>query len=385
MFGVGLPSSRSYDRVEERREEARQERRKNVMIGVGACALVGLWVFRHRGAINTVLDTVPHTPKPTQTLPIYLKSIGTTSIRISQIVYPVVSKATTSLITVTPEDTENFVINNDLLNFSLHTTIKDSVQAPDFSLKTMDEINKSLGKYHLRATDIKPMDDRTKVDRRENLSDSYFYVRHGVTDWNKKVFEKNGPMDLPLSEQGVKDVKQAVLDLGNRKATVIATAPSLRTIQTAEFFSRHFGLPYFVCDALKPRDVGSWEAIKDKLPEILASEDENSPDFYEKIKGKLELIYPAEAESLEAFKLRTSSAILSILRMQKQIPIIVGHGSVLRTFVESYKVEYNRLGLERKYGTVFELERIVRKQVDSADLEPNTNYTGDIGDSGLGS
>ena len=259
---------------------------------MGACIL-GLWAFRHRGAFTAVAPST--LPQPTQTSPIYLKQIqkDPIGIRINKIVYPVKSKATTSQITITPQDTENFVLNENLLNYSLHNTIRESSQTPDFSIKTMDEINTIIGKYHLRATDVKPMEDITKmVRRRENRYDTYFYVRHGVTDWNKNLFLKNGPMDLPLSKQGVNEVKQAVLDVRDCKATVIATAPSLRTIQTAEIFSRYFGLPYFVYDDLKPRDVGSWEAIKDKLPEILASEDENRPDFYERIKDKLELIYP---------------------------------------------------------------------------------------------
>lgn len=213
------------------------------------------------------------------------------------------------------------------------------------------------------------------MDSNNTLYESAFYVRHGSTYMSKTTFRLKGPQDFPLNNRGIWEVGQAIEDIGSHKVTLIAAAPSLRTIETAQILSMHFGIPYIICDGLKARDLGPFEAYKNKLPRLVRNE--GNPAFFKRVEERLEEILPPEAEKLDAFKLRTSETIKKILRLPGS-PIIVGHGSALRGFNELNNISQTKDSTSitsRKYGTVFEfkLQKNPTHKAETSDTSDNSD------------
>lgn len=160
------------------------------------------------------------------------------TVDVSKIVFPVKCRLNESLDSfwtispVDPEKCEPWDKTSDIIRL-----IKQI--CPESQSLDHDKINEALAPFNLKTTNIKLMDERIKVELPEKrmplFSDhTFLYVRHGVTDWNRNVFLTQGPLDLPLNDQGIEDVKQAIEDIESHKASVIAAAPSRRTIETKE-------------------------------------------------------------------------------------------------------------------------------------------------------
>ncbi|MCK4591853.1 class I tRNA ligase family protein, partial [Candidatus Parcubacteria bacterium] len=103
---------------------------------------------------------------------------------------------------------------------------------------------------------INSVDDlRNKTDQKIT---KFILLRHGESESNvKKV--KAGQIDgYPLTQKGIKQVKNATETLKKKKIDIIISSPVLRTKQTAEIISKKLGIKYIKDERIREYDFGSW-------------------------------------------------------------------------------------------------------------------------------
>jgi len=156
-------------------------------------------------------------------------------------------------------------------------------------------------------------------------------VRHGLTQANIDGLYI-GSTDVPLAENGKKDLKNLKSKFEYPKAGVLYCSPLLRCLQTAEILFPE--MKKNIINDLRECDFGNWENKS-------ANSLKNDPDFLSWISsGKVSSA--CTAESMRSFTLRIRSCfeniIDNIIRNEKKDAIIVTHGGVIMTALATFGV-----------------------------------------------
>lgn len=134
-------------------------------------------------------------------------------------------------------------------------------------------------------------------------------IRHGSTALNNESDERfRGWADVPLAEEGVKEIQESLPALKKAKLDGLITSDMQRTVKTAEIISKELNIPILEkTDALRPWHLGQFtgQPVKPNLP-ILQDYIKNKPDV--PVPG---------GESFNQFKQRVIRAVQSI---QKRYP-----------------------------------------------------------------
>ena len=149
-------------------------------------------------------------------------------------------------------------------------------------------------------------------------SASFYFIRHGQTDWNLKDLLQ-GWTDIPLNETGLSQARSAVSMLSGKGISRIVSSPLARAHKTAEIINEHLRVPLLVVDGLKERSVGVLEGtVKDKsfLP----------TDYY--TMQQIE-----KGEHVDAFKERIAKTMHAVLDPE-HTTLIVAHGGVYWALME---------------------------------------------------
>jgi len=157
-----------------------------------------------------------------------------------------------------------------------------------------------------------------------------YLIRHGAT-LNDGVKRYKGSIDVPLSEEGIEQIKKVSLYLGQRlkdQKLVVYSSPLSRALRSAEIISQVFNLKPVIVPELRERNFGIWEGmsfdeIKERYPEEFSLWASN-PLRYS----------PPQGESTIEVRDRVMKALKWILQpsdssFQPDI-IVVAHGGVNR-------------------------------------------------------
>jgi probable phosphoglycerate mutase len=88
-----------------------------------------------------------------------------------------------------------------------------------------------------------------------------YLVRHGETEWNR-VRRFQGRSDLPLNQEGKKQVRALALALQNIPLLAIYTSPLLRALETARSIKVfHPSTPLFEEESLMEMDLGEFDGM----------------------------------------------------------------------------------------------------------------------------
>lgn len=87
-----------------------------------------------------------------------------------------------------------------------------------------------------------------------------YLVRHGETDWNVKGLIQ-GHSDIPLNENGVKQVKNLAIKLRTVKFNAVYSSDLIRAKRTAEIIAMEKKLAVKTTAALRERYFGKYEGI----------------------------------------------------------------------------------------------------------------------------
>lgn len=92
------------------------------------------------------------------------------------------------------------------------------------------------------------------------LPRSFYFVRHGETDWNKEA-RIQGHTDIPLNETGRQQAEHAVGVLARMPIDVIVSSSLGRAYETASIINAGLQKPLVVDEGLKERNYGQYEGL----------------------------------------------------------------------------------------------------------------------------
>ena len=101
----------------------------------------------------------------------------------------------------------------------------------------------------------------------KNKLTTFYIVRHGETDWNKKKLVQ-GQTDIPLNENGEAQAKEVVKKFTDIKFDLAFSSDLLRAKRTTEIIALEHKLTVETTKLLRERDFGKYEG---KPSEVLRS------------------------------------------------------------------------------------------------------------------
>jgi broad specificity phosphatase PhoE len=124
---------------------------------------------------------------------------------------------------------------------------------------------------------------------------SIYLVRHGETEWNK-IRRFQGRSNLPLNQEGRKQVRALALALKDKPLMAIHTSPLIRALETARLIRVfHPSTPIFEEKGLIEMDLGEFDGMKaqdwaEQYPDVRKAWNENPASVKmpggESLKGK---------------------------------------------------------------------------------------------------
>jgi probable phosphoglycerate mutase len=93
-------------------------------------------------------------------------------------------------------------------------------------------------------------------------------MRHGETDWNKRLIIQ-GTKEIPLNEEGRREAKKAHDELLSVHLDLIICSPIGRVVETAEIVNEGRNIPIIKDDRIKEEFYGSWEGAARSGPAYL--------------------------------------------------------------------------------------------------------------------
>jgi len=160
------------------------------------------------------------------------------------------------------------------------------------------------------------------------MNTTVYLIRHGETeDSNSRRYK--GHIDVPLSENGIEQIKRAADYLvKNSKIHKVYCSDLSRAKKSAEIIAAPFGLTPVVNVGLKERNFGAWEGmtfdeIKEKWPDAFDSWAANPVEFS-----------PMEGESTLEVKERAMKTFKEIVSKHNGDNIVMAaHGGINRVIL----------------------------------------------------
>ncbi|RMG73728.1 MAG: alpha-ribazole phosphatase [Nitrospirae bacterium] len=163
-------------------------------------------------------------------------------------------------------------------------------------------------------------------------STTLLLVRHGKTVGSEELRYK-GHIDVPLSEEGIKEVEALARIIKGHFNPVskIYCSDLSRAKQTAEIIAGSLGLEPLAMNVLRERSFGLWEGMS--FEEIASA----YPEEFERWKSDPYRFSPPEGESTEDVKNRVVPAVEEIInRHRGERVMVVSHGGVTRVLLCHY-------------------------------------------------
>lgn len=165
------------------------------------------------------------------------------------------------------------------------------------------------------------------------IKGSWFFMRHGLTDWNVEHRIQGQSGDIPLNEQGRAQALEAARQLKGSGINLVISSTARRARETARIIARELGIEMVTDELLRERSFGVFEGKQ---------RDELDPGTLQDIRYNA-AYKPDGGESLHEVEVR----VLETLRRHKDTHqhkniLIVSHGAALKSFLHHIK----RLSLE---------------------------------------
>lgn len=141
-------------------------------------------------------------------------------------------------------------------------------------------------------------------------------LRPGSTDLDEQGRMK-GTLDVPLSEQGVAQVAQAVRELAGVAIDMIYSAPVTCCEQTASALACDRRLKVKRVDGLHNLDHGLWHGKR--IDEVK----QHQPRVYRQWQENPDVVCPPDGESLPAARKRAAAALVKLIKKHKDGVIAV--------------------------------------------------------------
>lgn len=147
-------------------------------------------------------------------------------------------------------------------------------------------------------------------------------LRHGRTGLSGRYV---GSSDVPLSEEGRKQIIALRSSLGAMQIDGLMASPMLRCTQSAHLLE--LGLPVQLEPDLREIDFGRWEGKT--FAEIEAQDPELVQDWAQ---GKDDFRFP-DGEATDGFARRVDAVTKRLLASDAKTQLLVAHGGVIRSLI----------------------------------------------------
>jgi broad specificity phosphatase PhoE len=136
-------------------------------------------------------------------------------------------------------------------------------------------------------------------------------IRPGTTDYDEQG-RILGTLDIPLSEQGNRDVERMIEELRPHSISAVYCGPCQSADQTATAIAHALDVKLKKIDNLKNIDHGLWQGM------LIEDVKRKQPKVYRQWQDQPEIICPPEGEMLSHAQERVQSALSKILKKHKE-------------------------------------------------------------------
>lgn len=136
-------------------------------------------------------------------------------------------------------------------------------------------------------------------------------IRPGSTAFDEQGRIK-GTLDMPLSDNGLRQAEQAAEALAHAEIEAVYSAPCQSALQTAETIADRLELKVKCVDTLHNLDHGLWHG------KLIEEVKQCQPKVYRMWQEQPETVCPPEGETLAAARLRVQKALKRLLKKHKR-------------------------------------------------------------------
>jgi len=159
------------------------------------------------------------------------------------------------------------------------------------------------------------------------LKKSFYFVRHGETDYNQKYLCAGSQIDAPLNETGKTQARSLKEKISPLPINKVVCSPLKRTIQTANLATFH---PLVIEHDLRECDLGDFDG-------------KPVPDFIQHIEStSADLAFP-NGESRVDLSKRVVAAVNKFLLAHGDNLLFVSHGMVYWSLLESAGIPFHHI------------------------------------------
>lgn len=135
-------------------------------------------------------------------------------------------------------------------------------------------------------------------------------IRTGATEYDTQG-RVQGTLDIPLSEDGRRQIEQVADELRDQSIVAIYAGPSRATAQTVEILAERLKLKSKTVENLRNLDHGLWQGM------LIEDVKQKQPKVYRQWLEQPETVCPPEGESLQAVRDRLQVVLAKIAKKQK--------------------------------------------------------------------
>jgi phosphoserine phosphatase len=169
-------------------------------------------------------------------------------------------------------------------------------------------------------------------------------IHPGSTDYDEQG-RIQGTLDIPLNEQGIKEVNRMIEDLRPLNITAIYSGPCQAADQTAEAIAEAIGAKHKTLETLKNLDHGLWQGL------LIEDVKRKQPKVYRGWQEQPSTVCPPEGEMLSAAQERVQTALTKIFKKYKEGAIAVVAPEPLASVIHCY-LHHREVGDMWKGGEV---------------------------------
>jgi len=135
-------------------------------------------------------------------------------------------------------------------------------------------------------------------------------IRPGVTEYDQQG-RIQGTLDIPLCEDGRRQVDAMIDQLRDQKITAIYSCPSQAAQQTADALAAAFDVKVKELDALQNLDHGLWQGM------LVADVKTKQPKVYRQWQDQPETVCPPQGETVIDVEERLAAAVSKLTKKYK--------------------------------------------------------------------
>jgi probable phosphoglycerate mutase len=138
----------------------------------------------------------------------------------------------------------------------------------------------------------------------------FLLIRTGLTEFERQG-RVQGTLDIPLCEDGRREVAATVAELRSKPIVAIYAGPGQSAEQTAEALGAALELKTKTLEQLQNIDYGLWQGM------LISDVRTKQPKVYRQWQEQPETVCPPQGETIVAAKQRVQAAIAKVVKKHK--------------------------------------------------------------------